>query len=115
MIKSENKKEDGELSKVDKINLLLDRLESSLIKLEKSKQSKNLENILLKANEYWENTYKLLIDLKNKAKEINSQSLIELTEIIIQCLCFQQDLLTLCFIFQKPDERGMNLIFQIQI
>ena len=111
MIKSENKKEDGELSKVDKINLLLDRLESSLIKLEKSKQSKNLENILLKANEYWENTYKLLIDLKNKAKEINSQSLIELTEIIIQCLCFQQDLLTLCFIFQKPDERGMNLIF----
>ena len=29
----------------------------------------------------------------------------------MQCLCFQQDLLTLCCSFQKPDERGMNVIF----
>ena len=111
MLKSEVQKEGEEISKIEKINLLLDKLETSLSKLEESKQSKNLENLLLKANEYWDNIYKLLIDLKNKSKEINSQSLIELTEIIIQCLCFQQDLLTLCFTFQKPDERGMNLIF----
>ena len=96
--------------KIKKINILLDRLESSISKLEK-KQPKNLENIMSKANEFWENVYKLLMNLKNKSKEINSPSLIDLTEIVIQCLCFQQDLLTLSCSFQKPDERGMNVIF----
>ena len=96
--------------KIKKITLLLDKLESSISKLEK-KQPKNVENILSKTNEYWENNYKILIDLKNKAKEINSQSLLELTNIVIKCICFQQDLLTLCCTFQKPDERGMNVIF----
>jgi hypothetical protein len=96
--------------KMEKINLLLDKLESSISKLEK-KQPKSVENILSKTNEYWENNYKMLMDLQNKSKEINSQSLMELTDIIMQCLCFQQDLLTLCCSFQKPDERGMNVIF----
>ena len=103
-------KEISKEEKLKKINLLLDKLESSISKLEK-KQPKNLENIISKANEYWENTHKILIELKNKSKEINSPSLIELTDIVIQCLCFQQDLLTLCCSFQKPDERGMNVIF----
>ena len=103
-------KEISKEEKLKKINLLLDKLESSISKLEK-KQPKNLENIISKANEYWENTNKILIELKNKSKEINSPSLIELTDIVIQCLCFQQDLLTLCCSFQKPDERGMNVIF----
>ena len=96
--------------KMKKISLLLDKLESSISKLEK-KQPKSVENILSKTNEYWEYNYKILMDLKNKSKEINEPSLIELTDIVIQCLCFQQDLLTLCCSFQKPDERGMNVIF----
>jgi len=105
--------EDQELSKeekIKKINILLDKLESSISKLEK-KQPKNFENIMSKTNEFWENIYKGLMNLKNKSKEINSPSLTELTEIVIQCLCFQQDLLTLSCSFQKPDERGMNVIF----
>ena len=113
MSKLEEQNSEQELSKeekIKKINLLLDKLESSISKLEK-KQPKNLENIISKTNEYWENTYKILVELKNKSKEINSPSLTELTDIVIQCLCFQQDLLTLCCSFQKPDERGMNVIF----
>ena len=80
--------------KIKKINILLDKLESSISKLEK-KQPENVENIMSKTNEFWENVYKVLMNLKNKSKEINSPSLIDLTEIVIQCLCFQQDLLTL--------------------
>ena len=113
MSKLEEQNSEQELSKeekIKKINLLLDKLESSISKLEK-KQPKSVENILSKANEYWEYNYKILMDLKNKSKEINSPSLTELTDIVIQCLCFQQDLLTLCCSFQKPDERGMNVIF----
>ena len=113
MSKTELQTSEQELSKeekIKKINLLLDKLESSISKLEK-KKPKNVDTILLKTNEYWENIYKILMDLKNKSKEINSQSLIELTDIVIQCLCFQQDLLTLCCSFQKPDERGMNVVF----
>ena len=105
-----SEKELSEIEKIKKINLLLDKLESSISKLEK-KQPKNVETILSKTNEYWENIYKILMNLKNKSKEINSQSLIKLTDIVIQCLCFQQDLLTLCCSFQKPDERGMNVVF----
>ena len=96
--------------KMKKITMLLDKLESSISKLEK-KQPKDVESIILKTNEYWEKNYKILMDLKNKSKEINSQSLLKLTDIVIKCLCFQQDLLTLCCSFQKPDERGMNVIF----
>ena len=60
------KNAENELSKEEKlkkINLLLDKLESSISKLEK-KQPKNLENIISKTNEFWENTLKILIELK---------------------------------------------------
>ena len=113
MSKIESNNTEQELSKEEKlkkINLLLDKLESSISKLEK-KQPKNVETILSKSKEFWDSTYKILVELKNKSKEINSKSLIELTDIVIQCLSFQQDLLTLCCSFQKPDERGMNVIF----
>ena len=113
MIRNDNQSQEEDLSKeekIKKINLLLDKLESSISKLEK-KQPKNVETIISKANEFWENIYKILVNLNNKSKEINSSYFTELTDIVIKCLCFQQDLLLLCCSFQKPDERGMNVIF----
>ena len=113
MLKNDNQNQEQDLSKeekIKKINLLLDKLESSISKLEK-KQPINLEAFLSKANEFWENIYKLLVNLNNISKKVNSQYLTELTDIVIKCLCFQQDLLLLCCSFQKPDERGMNVIF----
>ena len=99
------------MTKEDKLTFLMNKLENSLSKLEKSKISKNLENIIAKTSEYWEKIYDLLIELKKKAIEIGNRVLLEITEIVIECFCFQQDMLTLCRSFQGPDEREMNLIF----
>ena len=106
-MKEENLKDE----KIKKVNYLLDKLETSISKLEKSNHPKNTELFISKANSLWEQIYPLLVSLKEKAIDMNSSLLITITEIVIQCLCFQQDLLTSCTSFQKPDERGMNIIF----
>ena len=108
--KAQNVQESKE-EKMKKLNFLLDKLEKSISKLEKSKNPSNNDNFLLKSKELWESIYQLLTALKEKSLSLNSPLLKTLTDIILQCLCFQQDLLTLCCSFQKPDERGMNIIF----
>ena len=111
MIKSEITLGESKEEKIQKVNYLLDKLETSISKLEKSNCPKNVEQFQSKAKEFWESIYPLLIGLKEKSLEINSPLLITITSIVLQCICFQQDLLTLCSSFQKPDERGMNIIF----
>ena len=108
MFKEEEESKD---EKIKKVTFLLDKLEISLSKLEKSNHTKNVEHFLLKSKEFWESINPLLIGLKEKSLEMNSPLLKTITDIVLQCLCFQQDLLTLCCSFQKPDERGMNIIF----
>ena len=108
MFKEEEESKD---EKIKKVTFLLDKLEISLSKLEKSNHTKNVEHFLLKSKEFWESINPLLIGLKEKSLEMNSPLLKTITDIVLQCLCFQQDLLTSCTSFQKPDERGMNIIF----
>ena len=45
----------------------------------------------------------MLIGLKEKSLEMNSPLLKTITDIVLQCLCFQQDLLTLCCSFQNKE------------
>ena len=97
--------------KIKRINYLLDKLESSIVKLEKSNNPKSSEYFSSKVEELWKLIYPLLMELKEKSKEMNSPLFARLTDIILQCICFQHDLLTLCCSFQKPDERGMNILF----
>ena len=97
--------------KIQRINYLLDKLDSSILKLENSNNPKSAEYFSSKSKELWKLIYPLLIEMKEKSKEMNSPLFVRLTEIILQCICFQHDLLALCCSFQKPDERGMNIIF----
>ena len=97
--------------KIKKVNYLLDKLETSISKLEKSSHPKSIENFQLKSKEFWDSIFHLLLGLKEKSLQMNSPLLKTITDIVLQCICFQQDLLTLCCSFQKPDERGMNIIF----
>ena len=105
MFNKEQNIQESKDEKLKKVNYLLDKLEKSISKLEKTKVPKNNDNFLLKSKEFWESIYHLLTALKEKSLEMNSPLLKTLTDIVLQCLCFQQDLLTLCCSFQKPDER----------
>ena len=97
--------------KIKKVNYLLDKLETSISKLERINHPKNIEHFQSKSKEFWDSIFDLLISLKEKSLQNNSPLLKTITDIVLQCLCFQQDLLSLCCSFQKPDERGMNIIF----
>ena len=111
MQKEESNIQELKEEKIKKVNYLLDKLETSLSKLEKINQPKSIEHFKSKSKEFWDLIYFQLNSLKEKSLETNSPLLKTITDIVIQCLCFQQDLLNISCSFQKPDERGMNIIF----
>ena len=97
--------------KIKRLNYLLDKLDLSISKLENLNNPKSTEYFSSRAKEFWKLIHPLLIELKEKSKQMNSPLFMTLTEIVLHCICFQHDLLTQCCSFQKPDERGMNTIF----
>ena len=64
-------------------------------------------------NNYWNYSLYLLQELKEKSSKANNVHFDELTEIFIESICFQQDILLHSFSFQKPGNEDMRKLLSI--
>ena len=62
---------------------------------------------------FWNYSLNLLQELKEKSTEVNNVHFEELTEIFIESICFQQDILLHSFSFQKPGNEDMRKLLSI--
>ena len=96
---------------IEKMDILSSLPENTSVKSEEKGSSSPLTN-------YWKNALNLLQELKEKSSEAKNVHFEELTEIFIESICFQQDILLHSFSFQKPvgeDMKKLLLILQNQI
>ena len=105
---------------IEKIDGIINRLEKAIgkVNLLSSLNESNLKNYEEKEstqpfNNYWNYSLNLLQELKEKAAEANNVHFEELTEIFIESICFQQDLLLHSFSFQKPGNEDMRKLLSI--
>ena len=122
IIQSELQISDNSPTKMDQI---ISRLEKAINKVNllsslNENISKNYEEkeSTPPFNNYWNYSLNLLQELKEKSTEANNVHFEELTEIFIESICFQQDILLHSFSFQKPvngDMRKLLSILQGQI
>ena len=105
---------------IEKIDGIINRLEKAIgkVNLLSSLNESNLKNYEEKEstqpfNNYWNYSLNLLQELKEKAAEANNVHFEELTEIFIESICFQQDILLHSFSFQKPGNEDMRKLLSI--
>ena len=91
---------------IEKMDILSSLTEDSSIKSEEKESSSPLTN-------YWKNVLNLLQELKEKSSEAKNVHFEELTEIFIESICFQQDILLHSFSFQKPVGEDMKKLLSI--
>ena len=92
------------IEKVDILSSLTEK--NSSVKSEEKETSSPLSN-------FWKNSLNLLQELKEKSSEAKNVHFEELTEIFIESICFQQDILLHSFSFQKPEGEDMKKLLSI--
>ena len=104
----------------EKIDQIISRLEKAIGKVDllsslSEKTSNNYEEkeSLPQLKNFWNYSQNLLKDLKEKSAEANNVHIEELTEIFIESICFQQDILLHSFSFQKPGNEDMRKLLSI--
>ena len=104
----------------EKIDQIISRLEKAIGKVDllsslSEKTSNNYEEkeSLPPLKNFWNYSQNLLKDLKEKSTEANNVHFEELTEIFIESICFQQDILLHSFSFQKPGNEDMRKLLSI--
>ena len=104
----------------EKIDQIISRLEKAIGKVDLLSSIK--ENIINNYEEkestppfktFWNYSLNLLQELKEKSTEVNNVHFEELTEIFIESICFQQDILLHSFSFQKPGNEDMRKLLSI--
>ena len=91
---------------IEKVDILSSLSSNSSVKAEEKESSSPLSN-------YWKNSLNLLQELKEKSTEDKNIHFEELTEIFIESICFQQDILLHSFSFQKPEGEDMKKLLSI--
>ena len=91
---------------IEKVDILSSLSTNSSVKSEEKESSSPLSN-------YWKNSLNLLQELKEKSTEDKNIHFEELTEIFIESICFQQDILLHSFSFQKPEGEDMKKLLSI--
>ena len=91
---------------IEKVDILSSLSTNSSVKAEEKESSSPLSN-------YWKNSLNLLQELKEKSTEDKNIHFEELTEIFIESICFQQDILLHSFSFQKPEGEDMKKLLSI--
>ena len=91
---------------IGKVNLLSTLNETASNNYEEKDSTPPFKN-------YWNYSLNLLQELKEKAVEANNVHFEELTEIFIESICFQQDILLHSFSFQKPGNEDMRKLLSI--
>ena len=104
----------------EKIDQIIFRLEKAIGKVDllsslNDNTSNNYEEkeSIPPLNNFWNNSQNLLQELKEKSAETNNVHFEELTEIFIESICFQQDILLHSFSFQKPGNEDMRKLLSI--
>ena len=92
------------IEKVDILSSIVEK--NSLMKSVEKESSSPLTN-------FWKNSLNLLQELKEKSSETKNVHFEELTEIFIESICFQQDILLHSFSFQKPGGEDMKKLLSI--
>ena len=92
------------IEKVDILSSLTEK--NTSMKSEEKETSSPLTN-------FWKNSLNLLQELKEKSCEAKNVHFEELTEIFIESICFQQDILLHSFSFQKPEGEDMKKLLSI--
>lgn len=101
---------------------VVSRLEALVAKLEgtqsgQSQQQTNQINIssamlstekITAFTDYWNKTLHLLLELKKCAEQTKKPEIESLTEIILEAICFQQDILIASETFKKPQTKDMQ-------
>ena len=92
---------------IEKVNILSSIVEkNALMKSDEKESASPLTN-------FWKRTLNLLLELKEKSSEAKNVHFEELTEIFIESICFQQDILLHSFSFQKPGGEDMKKLLSI--
>lgn len=107
-------------SSPDQLNDILSRLEKAIKKVD-SLSSKNENNrndfedfkSTSPLTIFWNNSLKLLEELKEKSLEAENIHFEELTEIFIESICFQQDILSNSIYFKNPGKEDMKKLLSI--
>ena len=104
----------------EKIDQIIFRLEKAIGKVDlltslNENTSNNYEEkeSIPTLNNFWNYSQNLLQELKDKSAEANNVHFEELTEIFIESICFQQDILLHSFSFQKPVHEDMRKLLSI--
>ena len=104
----------------EKIDQIIFRLEKAIGKVDlltslNENTSNNYEEkeSIPTLNNFWNYSQNLLQELKDKSAEANNVHFEELTEIFIESICFQQDILLHSFSFQKPGNEDMRKLLSI--
>ena len=104
----------------EKIDQIIFRLEKAIGKVDllsslNDNTSNNYEEkeSIPPLNNFWNNSQNLLQELKEKSAETNNVHFEELTEIFIESICFQQDILLHSFSFKKPGNEDMRKLLSI--
>jgi hypothetical protein len=104
------------------INTLVNRLENAVRKLEvvdssaSGENSRNISSVMLSTEniavftDFWNKTIQNLLGLKKLAEETKKPETEKLTELIIEGLCFQQDILIAGLSFKKPQANNLQEI-----
>ncbi len=61
-------------------------------------------------SEYWKTCLNLLSELKKRAEETKKHEIESLTEVVLEAICFQQDLLVASDICKKPEIKDMQAL-----
>ena len=104
----------------EKIDQIISRLEKAIGKVDllSSLNENNYNNYEEKESTppfktFWNYSLNLLQELKEKSAEADNVHFEELTEIFIESICFQQDILLHSFSFKKPGNEDMRKLLSI--
>jgi len=116
------------LNLVNRLEALVSRLEGTQSQSQQPINQINISSAMVSTEkiaaftEYWNKTLHLLIDLKKCSAETKKPEIDQLTEIVLEGICFQQDVLMASETFKKPQgkdlqdlaKRFTNLIIKIE-
>ena len=104
----------------EKIDQIISRLEKAIGKVDLlTSLNENTSNIyeekesIPPLKNFWSCCQNLLQELKEKSAEAHNVHFEELTEIFVESICFQQDILLHSFSFQKPGNEDMRKLLSI--
>ena len=104
----------------EQLDQIISRLEKAIEKVEllsslNEDDANNIGEIKIPSPStiFWNNCLKLLEDLKEKSLQANNVHFEELTEIFIESICFQQDILLSSLYFKKPTKEEMKKLLSI--